>query len=84
MRIRPPKSSIPPLKNSIPELNRGEQIVLQGQCGYRENHCPGWKLAKCFLTTQRLIIYHRPMIRFEVALGDIQNLEVEKAYYVLR
>ena len=71
-------------KISFPQLQAGEQIILQGQGAYKENLRSGWKIARCFLTNQRFIIYQTPTIRFQISLSDIVNLSVEKLNYVIR
>jgi len=71
-------------KISFPQLQAGEQIILQGQGAYKENLRSGWKIARCFLTNQRFIIYQRLSIRVEIPLKDIKKLTVEKLHYVIR
>jgi len=71
-------------KTNIPELQAGEQIVLKSQGAYKHNFRSGWKVARCFLTNQRLIMYQRPTIRFQIPIRDISSLAVERLHYVLR
>ena len=71
-------------KINIPELQTGEQIILQSQGAYKHNFRSGWKVARCVLTNQRLIMYQRPTIRFQIPIDDIRGLAVERLHYVLR
>ncbi|MFH1933253.1 MAG: Hsp20/alpha crystallin family protein [Pseudomonadota bacterium] len=71
-------------KTSIPNLHAGEQIILQSQGAYKHNFRSGWKVARCLLTIQRLIMYQRPSIRFEVPLDDIKGVTIENLHYVIR
>ncbi len=71
-------------KTVIPELRTGEQIILQNQGAYRSNSRSGWKIALCFLTNRRFIIYQGSTIRFHIPLDDIKDLLVENVHYVIR
>jgi len=71
-------------KTNIPRLQTGEQIILQSQGAYKNNFRSGWKVAQCILTNQRLIMYQRPAIRFEIPLDDIKGIAVQRLHYVLR
>jgi len=71
-------------KATLPHLQAGEHVTLQSQGSYKHNLRSGWKIAQCFLTNQRFIIYQRPAIRFEVALSDIKGLKIERLHYVIR
>lgn len=65
-------------------LQAGEQLILQSQGAYKHNFRSGWKVARCLLTNQRLIMYQRPSIRFEIPLDDVRGLAVEKLHYIIR
>jgi len=71
-------------KTSIPKLHAGEQIILESQGAYKNNFRSGWKVAQCILTNQRLIMYQRPTIKFQIPIDDIKSLAVERLHYVLR
>ena len=71
-------------KTNIPRLQTGEQIILQSQGAYKNNFRSGWKVAQCILTNQRLIMYQRPTIRFQIPIDHIRSLAVERLHYVLR
>jgi len=71
-------------KTNIPRLQTGEQIILQSQGAYKHNFRSGWKVARCVLTNQRLIMYQGPTIRFQIPIDDIRGLAVERLHYVLR
>ncbi len=71
-------------KTSIPKLHAGEQIILESQGAYKNNFRSGWKVAQCILTNQRLIMYQRPTIKFQIPIDDIKGLAVERLHYVLR
>ena len=71
-------------KKNTPRLHSGEQLILQGQGSYKHNLRSGWKVAQSLLTNERLIMYQRPMIRFEIRLDDIKGVLVEGIHYVLR
>ena len=71
-------------KTNIPRLQAGEQIILQSQGAYKNNFRSGWRVAQCILTNQRLIMYQRPTIRFQIPIEDIKGLAVERLHYVLR
>ena len=71
-------------KLNTPRLHAGEQLILQGQGSYKYNLRSGWKVVQSLLTNQRLIMYQRPAIRFEIPLDDIKGVVVEGIHYVLR
>ena len=71
-------------QKNTPRLHPGEQLILQGQGSYKHNLRSGWKVAQSLLTNQRLIMYQRPAIRFEIPLDDIEGMVVEAIHYVLR
>jgi len=71
-------------KKNTPRLHAGEQLILQGQGSYKHNLRSGWKVTQSLLTNQRLIMYQRPAIRFEIPLDDIEGVAVEGMHYVLR
>ena len=71
-------------QKNTPRLHPGEQLILQGQGSYKHNLRSGWKVAQSLLTNQRLIMYQRPAIRFEIPLDDIKGMVVEAIHYVLR
>jgi len=72
------------MANSRPEFLSGENVVLETQGGYKERHRRGWQPVQIFLTSQRLICYLRPQIKFQIALGRIRKLTDERHYYVLK
>jgi len=72
------------MPNSRPEFLPGEEVVLEAQGGYRERHRRGWQPVQIFLTTQRLICYLRPRIKFQLAVDRITKLSDERHYYVLK
>jgi len=74
---------MPAMPNSRPELLPGEEVVLEAQGGYRERHRRGWRPVQIFLTTQRLICYLRPHIKFQLAIDRVRKLDDERHYYVL-
>ncbi len=84
MRIKFPKSSMPPLKKSMPELHADERIILKGQGGIKHRSRSGWKVAEIFLTNQRLILYQLQKIILEISLSRICNIASKKLYYVMR
>lgn len=84
MRIKPPKSSMPPLKKSLPKLNTGERIILKDQGGFKHHSRSGWKVTEIFLTNQRFILYQLQKIIFEISLSQINNITSKKLYYVMR
>lgn len=84
MRIKPPKSSMPLLKKSMPELYADERIILKGQGGFKHHSRSGWKVTEIFLTNQRLILYQLQKIIFEISLSRIYNIASKKLYYVMR
>ena len=71
-------------QKNTPRLHPGEQLILQGQGSYKHNLRSGWKVVQSLLTNQRLIMYQRPAIRFEIPLVDIKGMVVEAIHYVLR
>ena len=72
------------MANCRPEFLSGEDVVLEAQGGYKERHRRGWQPVQLFLTTQRLICYLRPQIKFQIALDRIRILTDERHYYVLK
>lgn len=82
--LRSPKRSMPPQKNSRPELLPGEEVILEEQGGYRETHRTGWRPVQCFLTNRRLVFYLRPAVRLEVPLNNIKDLGDERHYYAMK
>jgi len=75
---------MPPQKDSAPQFLPDEEVILETQGGYRERHRRGWQPAQMFLTTQRLICYLRPQIKFQIGIDRILNLTDERHYYVLK
>jgi len=84
MRIIPLKSTIPVSKSQSPVLQDGEFIILKDQAGIRKNTISGWKVAKCYLTNKRLILWqlNRPIL--QVQLKQIYQLKTSEHYYVMR
>ena len=72
------------MANGRPELFPGEEIFLEAQGGYRENHRTGWKPVQSFLTNQRLIFFLRPRIRFQVPIERIRKLDSQRHYYAMK
>jgi len=75
---------MPAMANERPAFLPGEEVVLEAQGGYKERHRRGWQPVQLFLTTQRLICYLRPQIKFQIAIGRIRKLTYERHYYVLK
>jgi HSP20 family molecular chaperone IbpA len=82
--LKPPRRSMPLQKNAAPELFPAEEVILETQGGYRERHRRGWQPVQLFLTTQRLICYRRPQIKFQIGIDRVRNLTDERHYYVLK
>ncbi len=74
------RATRPPLE---PRLAGDEQIILHSQGGYKENPRSAWKLGRFHLTSDRLIFSVPTGILFQVALTDIQSIEVEQARFAL-
>ena len=72
------------MANSRPEFFPGEEVFLEAQGGYRENHCTGWRPVQCFLTSRRLIFFIRPRIRFQVPIENIRKLDSQRHYYAMK
>lgn len=85
MQIRPPFSTMPPLKKKkLPKLYLDEHIILQAQGGYKAGSSSGWKPVDFFLTSRRFIIYQLQKTIFEIFLENIYNLGSEEHYYAMR
>lgn len=67
-----------------PPFEPEEHVLLSDQGVYRRNHRSGWRPVRSFLTDRRFILFQRPRTVFEVALGDIRSLNVERHYCVLK
>jgi HSP20 family molecular chaperone IbpA len=74
------RATRPPLE---PRLADDEQIILHSQGGYKENVRSAWKLGQFHLTSNRLIFSVPAGILFEVALTDIESIDVEQARFAL-
>jgi HSP20 family molecular chaperone IbpA len=74
------RATRPPLE---PRLAGGEQIILHSQGGYKENVRSAWKLGQFHLTSGRLIFSVPTGILFQVALTDIDSIDVEQARFAL-
>jgi len=68
---------------SQPPVAGDEQIILQSQGGYKNSVRPIWKLGHFYLTNQRLIFSVPAGILFQVALTDIESIDVEQARFAL-
>ncbi len=71
-------------KISIPRLQSGENIILQGKGAYKDTFRSGWKIADCFLTNQRVVIKQGANVRLGISTKDITQLRVEKLHYVIK
>ena len=72
------------MANARPEFPPGEEVFLEAQGGYRENHRTGWRVVKCFLTSQRFICFLRPRIRFQTPIENIRKLDSQRHYYAMK
>ncbi|MBU4259725.1 MAG: hypothetical protein KKH45_10135 [Proteobacteria bacterium] len=71
-------------KISIPVLQSGEEVILQGKGAYKDTFRSGWKIADCFLTNQRIMINQGSRVRLGISIKDITQLRVEKLHYVIK
>ena len=74
------RATRPPLE---PRLAGDEHIILHSQGGYKENLRSAWKLGRFHLTSDRLIFSVTTGILFQVALTDIDSIDVEQARFAL-
>lgn len=72
------------MANGRPEFFPGEEVFLEAQGGYRESHRTGWRPVQSFLTSQRLIFFLRPRIRFQVPIESIRKLDSQRHYYAMK
>lgn len=66
-----------------PRLAGDEQIILRSQGGYKENVRSAWKLGQFYLTSERLVFSVPAGILFQVALTDVESIDVEQARFAL-
>jgi len=66
-----------------PRLAGDEQIILRSQGGYKDNPRSAWKLGHFYLTSQRLIFLVAAGSPFQVALTDIESIDVGQARFAL-
>jgi hypothetical protein len=72
------------IRNDLgPHLAADEQLILHSQGGYKENVRSAWKLGQFYLTSERLIFFVPVGILFQVALADIESIDVEQARFAL-
>ena len=71
-------------KINTPRLQTGEQLILESQGAYKNNFRSGWKIVRFFLTDRRFIICQGPALKFDIPLGEIAGLDVEKINYVIK
>ena len=74
------RATRPPLE---PRLAGDEQIILHSQGGYKDNPRSAWKLGQFHLTSDRLVFSVPTGILFQVALTDIESIDVEQARFAL-
>ncbi|MCJ7510201.1 MAG: Hsp20/alpha crystallin family protein [Dehalococcoidia bacterium] len=71
-------------RNSLqPRLTGDEHIVLYSQGGYKDNPRSAWKLGQFHLTSDRLIFSVPTGILFQVALTNMESIDVEQARFAL-
>lgn len=66
-----------------PRLAGDEQLILRSQGGYKENFRSAWRLGQFYLTSERLIFSVPAGILFQVALTEIESIDVEQARFAL-
>jgi len=66
-----------------PRLAADEQLILHSQGGYKENFRSAWRLGQFYLTTERLIFSVPAGILFQVALTNVESIDVEQARFAL-
>lgn len=84
MRIKPPRTNIPYQRVSLPELQPGENIILESQGAYRHSRASGWKIAYGLLTNYRFVTFLGKTVRFEIPLSQIKGLKIEKTIFIIR
>lgn len=72
------------MANGRPEFFPDEEVFLEAQGGYKERHLTGWRPVQSFLTSQRLIFFLRPSIRFQIPIGNIKKLDTQRHYYAMK
>jgi HSP20 family molecular chaperone IbpA len=75
--VRAPSNSLQPA------LAGDEHIVLYSQGGYKDNPRSAWKLGQFHLTSDRLIFSVPTGILFQVALTNMESIDVEQARFAL-
>ena len=65
-----------------PNLVSDEHIILHSQGGYKDNVRPVWKLGQFYLTNRRLIFSVPTHVIWEVPLGNIKGISVERQRYI--
>jgi len=65
-----------------PNLAGDEHVILHSQGGYKDSVRPIWKLGQFYLTDRRLMFSVPTHVIWEVPLGNIKGISVEKQRYV--
>lgn len=65
-----------------PNLASDEHVILHSQGGYKDNVRPIWKLGQFYLTDRRLIFSVPTHVIWEVPLGNIKGISVERQRYI--
>jgi len=65
-----------------PNLGGDEHVILHSQGGYKDNVRPIWKLGQFYLTNRRLIFSVPTHVIWEVHLGTIKGISVERQRYI--
>ena len=65
-----------------PNLSSDEHVILRSQGGYKNNVRPVWKLGRFHLTNRRLMFSVPTHVIWEVPLGNIKGITVERQRYI--
>jgi len=65
-----------------PNLSSDEHVILRSQGGYKDSVRPIWKLGQFHLTDRRLIFSVPTHVIWEVPLGNIKGITVERQRYI--
>ena len=65
-----------------PNLAGDEHVIIHSQGGYKDNIRPIWKLGQFYLTNRRLIFSVPTHVIWEVPLGNIKGITVERQRYI--
>jgi len=65
-----------------PNLASDEHVIIHSQGGYKDNIRPIWKLGQFYLTNRRLIFSVPTHVIWEVPLGNIKGISVERQRYI--